>query len=266
MPRWDEAIDPADPALEHGVALMYSGGCDSTLAAARLAERFPKVKLVTYLRLGFLHSDHPDVHFERMQRRFPQSEITLHKLPYGKMYEEIEGHKKLRSLLKHGTMTSVPCGHCKLAMHWRTALFCIEHGIRFAADGAVHGNEQFAEQNENILIPELVDFYAQFGITLVHPVFEYGLDTEAELFRLGITDSPQVKRTTKDKQVICTQHILLGMFMRRYMNNHTFEEYEAETKTYLSGKLDHARELTEEWVASEGKGGRLARLLERSAE
>jgi hypothetical protein len=79
---------------------------------------------------------------------------------------------------------------------------------------------------------------------LLHPVFELGLDTEAALFRLGITDAPQIKRTRDDKQVICSQHILLAMQMRRYLANHTFEEYEATQRAYLTMKLDHVRELT----------------------
>jgi hypothetical protein len=258
---WDAAIPADDPRLANGAALMYSGGCDSTLAACRLAQRFPKVHLVTFTRFGFIQTDAPSVHAERMKRRFAQTEFVAHKIAYGKFYEEIESFHRLRSLWKHGTMTSVPCGHCKISMHWRNLLFCLENGVKFAADGAVTGNEQFAEQNPKILMPELVDFYGQFGVTLVHPVHEPGLSTEAELFSLGITDQLAVKRTRADKQVICSQHILLAAYMRRYLASHTFEEYEAESKLYLNTKLEHARELTAAHVASGGAGSAIASML-----
>ena len=71
----------------------------------------------------------------------------------------------------------------------------------------------------------------------------------------------RVKRTRADKQVICSQHILLAAYMRRYLANHTFEEYEAETKLYLNTKLDHARELTEAHMANGGAGSAIAALL-----
>jgi hypothetical protein len=262
---WTAPLRPDDPDRANGVALLYSGGCDSTLAASRLAQHFPKVHLVTYLRFGFMQTDNPDVHAERMRRRWPTVEFTAHKIPYERFYAEIEGHEKLRSLWKHGTMTSVPCGSCKISMHFRNAMFCVEHDIHFAADGAVYGNEQFAEQNPNVMMQPLRDFYASFGVTMLHPVFERGLDTEAELFKLGITDSPHVKRTRADKQVICSQHILFAMFMRKYLNNHTFEEYEAETRDYLMGKLRHATELMNAHV-KDPKGSAIAKMAAKDGD
>src|SRR5262245_10754135 len=71
LERLTAPLRPDDPDRAHGVVLNYSGGCDSTLAACRLAQHFPKVHLVTYLRFGFLQTDNPDVHAERMRRRFP---------------------------------------------------------------------------------------------------------------------------------------------------------------------------------------------------
>jgi len=257
-PGWADAIAGDRSG---GAALMYSGGCDSTLAACRLAAEFPVVHLITYTRFGFLATDNPSVHFERMKARFPDVRFVLHRIPYGRMYEEVEGFRRLRSMWRYGSLTAAPCGHCKLSMHWRTLLFCVENGVAFAADGAVHGNEQFAEQNENILMPGLIEFYREHGLTLLHPVFERGLDTEEALFRLGITDSPQVKRTRADKQVICSQHILLAMQMRRFLHDRTFEEYEAAQREYLTMKLDHVRELTREHLRDAARS-RLNALLE----
>ncbi len=259
-PAWDAGIVPGSPETAGGAALLYSGGCDSTLAASRLAERFGKVHLITLTRFGFIETDNPSVHGARMRERFPSTTFLEHKIPYGPLYEEVEAYRRLRNLWNHGALTSIPCGHCKVAMHWRNVLFCLENGVKYAADGAVTTNDQFAEQNPRILMPELIEFYAHYGITLVHPVHVHGLDTEAELFRLGVTDSPQVKRTTKDKQVICSQHLLFAMVMRRYLASHTFEEYEAEMKTYMRAKLAHLRELTDAWLA-QPRGSRIAKLL-----
>lgn len=260
---WDAAI-PADRKEAGGAALMFSGGCDSTLAACRLAQRFDEVHLITYTRFGFLETGLPSVHLERVRQRFPDTKIHHALIPYGEMYAEVERHQRFRNLFKYGTLTAAPCGHCKLSMHWRTLLYCMEHGLRYSADGAVYGNEQFAEQNANILMPGLVDFYGEHGISLLHPVFERGLDTELGLYELGITDSPQVKRTKNDKQVICSQHILLATQMRRFLANHTFAEYEATQREYLTGKLDHVRALVREHQARP-QGSTVTTLLDADA-
>lgn len=243
---WEDSVDWSQVDVDKGAVVLYSGGCDSTLAACRMAERFPIVHLVTFTRFGFLETDNPAVHIDRMRQRYPDTTFHFHKIPYGKFYEAIENHKRFRNLLKYGSMTSVPCGNCKVAMHWRAAVFCLEQGVGIVADGAIKGNDHFAEQNPRILMPELRSFYAEFDLQVVHPVYDVGLDTEKELYRLGIHDTPDVKRTRADKQVVCSQHILFGMWMRKYLSKHSFEEYEAQSREYLTQKVDFAKGLTEE--------------------
>lgn len=261
MKLFNADVDPDDPGRADGVALLYSGGCDSTLAACRLAQYFPKVYLNTFDRMGFIETGAPSVHFDRMVLRYPDVSFKHALIPFQKFYESVESHEYLRSLWTYGSMAVVPCGHCKLAMHWRNLLFCVENGVKYAADGAVYGNEYFAEQNPKILMPALVDFYGRFGITLVHPVFEEGLNTEEELFELGITDARRVKRTAKDKQVICSQHIMFAAFMRKYLTNHSFDEYEANYRTYLQKKVDYIQKLTVDHFDGPREKSTLAPLL-----
>jgi hypothetical protein len=150
-------------------------------------------------------------------------------------------------------------------MHWRNLVFCKENGLHFAADGAATGNEWVAEQNPRILIDNLKELYAEFGITLMHPVFHEGLSTEKGLFELGIVDTERVKRTREDKQVVCSQQIMLAMYMRKYLHKHTFQEYEDTSRTYLEGKLDHVKKLTEEYLSKGDEASfasRIDRLLE----
>jgi hypothetical protein len=261
MDLFNATVDLNNPNIAGGVALLYSGGCDSTLAACRLATYFPKVSLVTYNRMGFISTGAPSVHYERMALRFPDVEFTHELIPYQKFYEKVESHEYLRSLWKYGSMAVVPCGHCKLAMHWRNLIFCVENGINYAADGAVHGNEYFAEQNPKILMPALVDLYGSFGITLMHPVYEEGLNTEEQLFELGITDARRIKRTSKDKQIVCSQHIMFAAFMRKYLANHSFEEYETNSATHLRTKVELIQELTKEHFDHPEKTSLLSTLI-----
>jgi predicted subunit of tRNA(5-methylaminomethyl-2-thiouridylate) methyltransferase len=262
MDDWDAAVDWDDADLGESAAVLYSGGCDSTLAACRMAERFSTVHLVTFTRFGFLETDNPSLHIERMRQRYPDTTFHFHKIPYGRFYEAVEGHQKLRNLWRFGSMTSVPCGSCKVAMHWRAVVFCLENDVKVVADGAIKGNDHFAEQNPRILMPELQKMYDEFGLTVLHPVYDVGLETEVELYRLGIHDTPSVKRTKADKQVVCSQHILFGMWMRKYLDGHSFEEYEEQSHAYLSGKVDYVRELLQEHAADLDGRTRVSRLKE----
>ncbi len=255
-------VDPDDPTVAGGVALLFSGGSDSTLAACRLAEVFPVVHLVTYQRVGFIEKIATE-RIERMRARFPRVRFVQHKVPYEAFYAEVEGHRRLRDALRYGQLTGVPCGPCKVSMHWRNLVFCQEHGIAWAADGAATGNEWFAEQNPRILLDPLRDLYADYGVTLLHPVFYEGLSTDGALFELGVTDTPTVKRTREDKQVVCSQQIMLAMYMRKYLHNHTFDEYEATSRAYLEGKLEHVRKLLDEDSAAGARRTRIRKLLER---
>lgn len=264
MDSFDVPIDPREPEKAKGAALLYSGGCDSSLAACLLARSFPKVHLNTFDRFGFLATTFPKIHFERMRARFPATEF-IHRLTSADgFFKEIESYRYYRSIKEHGLMVLNVCGHCKVALHWRNLLFCLEHGIRYASDGAVTGNEQFAEQNPRILMPELKAFYARFGITLIHPVYQTGLSTEEALYELGITEQRRTKMTKKDMQVVCTQHVLFANFMRVYLSRHGFEEYEQRARTYLKEKIAHAVRLTEEYLNDPKADTTVARLLKKS--
>jgi len=245
------------------VAHLYSGGADSTAAACRLGARFSQVHLNTFDRPGFLAADFSAVHVERMRRRFPDAVLRHNIIDAGPFYHEVESRGYFPALRRHGLLVLNTCGHCKVALHWRNLVYCIENGVRHASDGAVVGAEEFAEQNPRILMPELGELYAHFGIELLHPSYEEGFSTEDEIFELGITDQERVKMTTKDMQVVCTQHILFAMMMRLYLPGRPFAEYERNARAYLKEKLERIKLATEEWAADPGGDNRVARLLRR---
>ncbi|MDD5656016.1 MAG: hypothetical protein PHF00_02020 [Elusimicrobia bacterium] len=247
--------------MKESAALLYSGGVDSTLAACVLARDFGQVHLNTFTRFGFLATEFPAAHAARLRRRFPATRFEHNLIPAGKFYAEVESHGAGRALLKHGLLVLNSCGHCKVSLHWRNLVFCLQRGIKYAADGAVTGAEDFAEQNPRILMPALREFYGEFGVTLLHPVYREGLSTEAELCGLGITENPRVKMTARDMQVVCTQQILFAMMMRLILLRVPFSEYERRARAYLGEKLAHLSRLTRDYVERPGEDTRLARLL-----
>lgn len=257
----DRKVDPEDPGVKNGVAHLYSGGADSTFAAARLAEVFPKVIMNTFQRFGFLALQFPAVHVDKLNKRFPETEFKHQTIQCGKFYKEVEEFEFSMNKKKHKSLVFASCGHCKTALHWRNLIFCIQNGIKYAADGAVVGAEQFAEQNPRILMPELAAMYGHFGVTLIHPTWQEGLSTEDALYELGIIDNPKLKMTTEERQVVCTQHIMFAMAMRVYLETKTFQEYEKEAHDYLATKVNHIIKLTEEWVNDPKGDTAVSRML-----
>jgi len=64
------------------VALLFSGGVDSTYAACALSNAFSIVHLCTYERPGFFGGRVVLCHAERMRLRFPGVTFMHHFIPY----------------------------------------------------------------------------------------------------------------------------------------------------------------------------------------
>ena len=208
MESFDSAVDLSDPGVANGVALLYSE--DVTPRSQRAVSPSFR-RYISIPTTDGVHRDRcPVGALELMTRRYPEVErntISFHSRSSTSPSSPMSTSARCGST---GRWRGRPGGHCKLDAFGGNLLFCIEHDVKYAADGAVFGNEYFAEQYPKILMPALIDFYGRFGITLLHPVYEKGLDTELALFELGITESRRVKRTAKDKQIICSQHIMFA--------------------------------------------------------
>ncbi|MBM3256671.1 MAG: hypothetical protein FJZ04_04375 [Candidatus Moranbacteria bacterium] len=242
------------PRLEspasNAVALLYSGGADSTYSACVLAQNFKTVYLMTYERLGFFGSRRVLAHTKRLKERFPQTRFIQKFINYEKYYKNLTYENYFSGLEDHGFLPLATCGFCKTAMHWRNLIFCLENGIKYAADGATFDSVEYVEQNPRILMPEIKRMYAHFGITHLNPVFQEGLSTERELYRLKIIDHQKIKRTKHENQIYCTQHILYAMVLRVYLRKHSFSEFEKMMKRYFKQKVGYIISETEKYNLS----------------
>lgn len=244
------------------VAHLFSGGVDSTLAASLLADRFAAVHLVTFTRPGFLCRDRAVARLERLRQRHPGVELSHRFLDVEPLFDELCGDWSDWKL--YGPLAVAPCGVCKLAMHWRLLLYCLENGLRHASDGAAHGAEEYAEQNPRVAMEAVAGLYARFGVTKLSPAYCPGRDNEEELYRRGLVESPRVKRTAEDTQILCTQQPLFAMALRTLLSRRSFVQYEALQRRYLREKLRKVEERTRRALArkeEEGAGELLERLV-----
>lgn len=277
------------------IVVLFSGGTDSLLTSALMAEKFKEVYLNTYHRFGFSSTTNSEVNVWKLKERYRDSRFIHQIIRVDKLTKYVFNERYLRNLSKHGFFMLSNCGLCKLAMHIRTAIFCLDNNIRNVCDGANQNMRLFPDQMKNVL-KELRKMYARFGINYMNPVFELeypeGLDyadrlhldrvlpaegekddPDAEkkkrtagykLFELGLMPSENVKGTELDRkmQPRCFQFILSNIFINGYyLQDHTYEEYEKATVKFQKEKIEFFIKLLDEY-AQKGKKSRIAKLVE----
>lgn len=222
----------------NSIAILFSGGTDSTLVAALSQEKFDTIYLFSYYRSGIHSIENAKHHAEKLQARFPNKRF-IH------LIESIEDHFKelsyqhyFKNLIKHNFFMLSTCGFCKLAMHVKSIELCLKHGISHVADGAHHSMDIFPFQRAEVLA-DLKALYLHYNIGYSNPVFDipeveqptfYQLKIEPllgkrpkpfpkdtvsyRLFEYGITEQPGIRGTDYDKksQASCSQLLLFRIF------------------------------------------------------
>ena len=170
------------------IALMFSGGVDSTTAAVRLAERYDRVHLLTYDN-GYWHT-----HIDRTRRRVEE----LRRRVGDRFVHEIASVRDLFELVLSDPQAEfqrygsgfVWCLGCKTAMHTRSILYNLEHGIGELADGSSGSTGEMVEQMPLSLELGTV-FDGRHGIAFGNPIYDIPRSQEIEElrkrgFRMGL--------------------------------------------------------------------------------
>jgi len=194
---------------------LYSGGTDSTYSATLLTGMFDKIHLVTYERLGFTHMENSKIYAGALMKTYGEDRITQTFINFDKEFKALCFRNHLSDFLKYGFYVLVSCGLCKLAMDWRTIVYCIDNNIKYVSTGS--GKEMLFDPSQDIeIIKEVRDMYAFFGIQYFVPGFEIPPnERERALIRLGIAKQ-MIKMTsaTWDYQPHCTQEYMHKFLMQ----------------------------------------------------
>jgi len=278
------------------VVVLFSGGTDSTLTAALMVEEFDKIHLVTYDRFGFFSTSNTELNFQKLRDKFSGVEFIHQKIRVDKLSKYVFYEHYFRNLIKHRFFLLSTCGLCKLAMHIRTIVFCLENKIANVCDGANKGMRLFPAQMRRV-IEETKKMYANFGINYMNPVFDFEgpqdleftdrlrlervlptpkeeegdsapekkkMTTGCKLFELGLMPSENVKGTKLDRkmQPRCFQFILFNIFILwYYMHHRTYEQYEEATFKFYKDKIDFFTKLLREY-REKGPKSKISKLVE----
>lgn len=215
----------------------FSGGSDSTYAAAVMAERCERVHLLTYDRITFIGArDYSTKNYERLCRIYGPEKFVRRIIPVDDLHARLGYENYFRNLRRHGTTVAALC-FSKLAMFWASALYARKHGIGIVADGSVPYMALYPDQNPAAR-GKLAAFFARFGIDYETPAAERPEDVESLLYAKGIATSPSVRGTSDDLQVFYMEQVLLAAYLKFHLTVFGRRHYDDAVARLYEDKLD----------------------------
>ena len=124
----DVARDGFPEVRPNEIALMFSGGVDSTATAVMLAERYERVHLICY-RNGYGHYYHhrTEERVHELNRRLGDR-FTFSLIKVKGYFDRILVDRVLSDYKEYRSGFIWFMG-CKMAMHLRSVIYCLEHGL-----------------------------------------------------------------------------------------------------------------------------------------
>ena len=169
----------ADKRLEH--AIVFSGGTDSTCAAALAAEsgKYSRIHLLTFHELATKQSGAPHRNVEALRKRFPEVEFLPRYISVDAVSLKLSFDSYWRYFRSHGSLVLATPGFSSLSWHCRAIAYCQEHGIRSVSDGLTRELMHFPGHMTEV-IGVFRELYARFGIEYTNPVREWEVPADQQ--------------------------------------------------------------------------------------
>lgn len=189
------------PKENRRVLHLLSGGRDSYLAAAILADEGYKLEMITFDNGHIDNIDYASSVADDLIANYPKGTVTylkpvkigmtlrdyMMKDWYRKSTEREKLFPELQSYQAH-------CLSCRTAMYVHAIAYCVAHNISFLSEGARRQQGFFVE------LPEMKARYEQLcqnnGIKLLWPVYELVSDTKRKV----LLEGKRLETKTKEPQ------------------------------------------------------------------
>lgn len=167
--------------------VMFTGGRDSTLAAAMLMLRDIPVHLFSGNSGCSLHRDILSTRVAELRARFGDLVVTHVVCDTSGAFRSIAIENLEQDILRH-RKNLVLLGE-KIAIHAHVIDYCRRNGIAIINDGIAHYQREFPEQRA-VAKEYFVDFMASYSIDYHSPIYEFAKsvdDVKYRLLQLGLS-------------------------------------------------------------------------------
>lgn len=158
--------------VAHPVAVLFSGGTDSTCAAALMANTRPEVHLLTFYEHATRSSPIPTRNIENLKAHFPQVAFIHRLFPIDDLVRHFSYERYLRNIREFGLLVLATPGFSSLSWHTRAIQYCLENGITEVVDGLTRELMHFPGHMDAV-IEDIRALYRDFGIIYANPVREW---------------------------------------------------------------------------------------------
>ncbi|MDH4319275.1 MAG: hypothetical protein OEV64_12850 [Desulfobulbaceae bacterium] len=171
--------------MKQEMAIMFSGGTDS-LALYALGATGHHPDIGRPMRIHLLHMlngmsrfhDFPRNRFETAKKILSASATTEEEIPEAEMVELDMGRlfqglwlDRYEELMPRYNGKNLVCVACKVAMHTRAIIYCMERYVPLLVTGYAKRQEYYPEQ-QPVFMDKIAEFSAEFGVTTLFPVYD----------------------------------------------------------------------------------------------
>ncbi|MBN1591939.1 MAG: hypothetical protein JW941_01675 [Candidatus Coatesbacteria bacterium] len=206
-----------DLARKPAVSLMFSGGLDSTVTALTLADDFEKVHLLTYNR-GYGHwlVGRSKVRVPELEKHLEREAFTQFGASVKDLFRKVVLDSFVADFKRYKALFIV-CVGCKMAMHARSVIYNLEHGIPYVSDGASEATAWMPDQMP-VTLAEYRRLHEDYGLTYTNPVYHFGTREKARetLREAGLSMGRRIADRDFGTQPICLFGDVITIF-REFM-------------------------------------------------
>ena len=190
--------------MKNECLVLYSGGTDSTCAAALCAEKHSRVHLITMYERATKHSPLPIENIQRLKNKYGSEKFLHRKISTDRLVKKISYENYFQRFWQFGFFLLSTPGFSSLSWHLRAIQYCRENQINHVYDGMTRELLHFPGHMPQVR--ELFkNLYASFGIAFSSPVIDWEVPPDQRLVdrlivdRHGFVASPEAQpqvRTT----------------------------------------------------------------------
>ncbi len=211
----EQDLLPANP-IRDTVSVLFSGGTDSTLAAALMLREAKKVELLTFDPGYVFFLENTKVHARALAEKFGEDRVEQKFLDLRRILKDILWEDVKGDFGRYGFgLTSLVCLGCRLSMHVAAIIHNLERGIPYLADGSIRVQSATPEQMESTLDSQRARYMEEYGLVHVSPMYEEPR-SDLVLEDMDIAAFPDMKKQfiLYDSQVTCTFGVSADVYAR----------------------------------------------------